>query len=178
MWGKEVSDWGQWVARWHGGMPEPWPDPQPRPVPRQGRGAVGGRRGAPPQQGPASTPARSPATDDAGSAGGRCSPASLPCASFGPAEHPTITRLACAGAEPTPRAGGGGRRGRRGAFIKWAARSCQWSECAPWLSCGARRCWSSSGPPPPAGTCPQRWCRTGRVRGPWAACPAPSAGGC
>lgn len=178
MWGKEVSDWGRWVARWHGWMPEPRTDPQPRLVPQQGRGAAGSCRGAPLRRGPASATAHSPATDGAGSAGGRCRPASLPRAGFGPAEHPIVTCLAHPRAEPTLGAGSGGRRGGRGVFIKWAARSCQWSECAPWLSCGARRCWSSSGPPPPAGTCPQRWCRTGRVRGPWAACPVPSAGGC
>lgn len=123
--------------------------------------------------GPTSTSSHSPASNSTALAEGRRSLASLPCACFDPTEHPTVS--------PSPTPGPSwcwGQRGWRGAFIKWAARSCQWSECAPWLSCAARRCWSSSGPPPPAGTCPQRWCHTGRAWGPWAAYPVPLVEGC
>jgi len=50
-----------------------------------------------------------PAAGITGSTAGRRSPASLPRAGFGPAEHPTIILLARPGAEPTL-----GARGRRG----------------------------------------------------------------
>lgn len=135
--------------------------------------------------GPTSTPPRCPVPTVAGAGGGATIAQHLfpvlPHAGFGPAEHPAVTPGVTRPGDRSLGEGGvgSGRAGEAGgAFIKWAARFCQWSECAPWLSCGARRCWSSSGRRPPAGTCPQRGGRTGRARGPWAACLAPSPGGC
>lgn len=62
-------------------------------------------------------------------------------------------------------------------LVTWAARSCPWTGCVPWLSFSERQCSSCAGPRLPGGIYRSTGLDTGKVGEPCSASPAPTEDG-
>lgn len=105
-----------WVAWWHSGRPEPQPGPQLILVPQRGKGAL--LDCFPTAVGSCQHPSSLSRHHRCWVNVGKMQLASLPGASFGPAEHP-LSSLTRHGAKPAPGAGAvvgelGGERSSNG----------------------------------------------------------------